>query len=306
MAPKLLYPVIEGGLLDMLNLVLPKGSLQEQTMKLFKAADLPIKKAAREYNPRIDDSRINQVKMLRAQEIPKFVEEGYFDLGITGLDWIKETGSDVVEVADLPYSKQSAGGVKIVVAVPIDSGINKPEEIKPGSRVTTEFMTLTKNYFKDLGVDVKVYYSYGATEAKVPDMMDVVVDLTETGETLRKNNLKIIGVILESTTKLIANKDAYKDPSKRKAIEGIKTLLLGVIEARGKVLIALNVSEKDLQKVIDILPAMKRPTVSKLYNSDFYALETVVSKNEINTLIPRLKEKGAQDIIEIDIIKIVK
>jgi ATP phosphoribosyltransferase len=290
----------------MLNLVLPKGSLQEQTLELFKAADLPIKKAAREYNPRVDDPRISQVKMLRAQEIPKFVEEGYFDLGVTGLDWIKETGSDVVEVADLPYSKQSAGGVNIVVAVPNDSGITRPEDIKPGSKVTTEFMNLTKNYFKDLGIDVKVYYSYGATEAKVPDMMDVVVDLTETGETLRKNNLKIIGVILESTTKLIASKEAYEDLEKRKAIDEIKTLLLGVLEARGKVLIALNVSEKDLQGVIDILPAMKRPTVSKLYNSDYYALETVVSKDEINTLIPELKDKGAQDILEIDITKIVK
>ncbi len=290
----------------MLNLVLPKGSLQEQTMKLFKAADLPIKKAERAYNPKIDDPRIKSVKMLRAQEIPKFIEEGYFDLGITGLDWITETGSDVVEIADLPYSKQSAGGVKIVIAVPSDSGIEKPEDIKPGSKVTTEFMNLTKRYFDERGIDVKVYYSYGATEAKVPDMMDVVVDLTETGETLRKNNLKIIGVIMESSTKLITSKEAWNDPVKRKAIEEIRTLLLGVIEARGKVLIALNVSESDLQGVIDILPAMKRPTVSKLWNSDFYALETVVSKSEINILIPLLKDKGAQDIIELDIQKIVK
>ena len=290
----------------MLNLVLPKGSLQEQTMKLFKDADLPIKKAARAYNPKIDDPRIKSVKMLRAQEIPKFIEEGYFDLGITGLDWIMETDSNVVELADLPYSKQSAGGVKIVIAVPSDSGINKPEDIKPGSKVTTEFMNLTTNYFKEHGIDVKVYYSYGATEAKVPDMMDVVVDLTETGETLRKNNLKIIGVILESSTKLITSKEAWNDPVKRKAIEEIKTLLLGVIEARGKVLIALNVSESNLQGVIDLLPAMKRPTVSKLWNSDFYALETVVSKREINILIPLLKDKGAQDIIELDIQKIVK
>ena len=290
----------------MLNLVLPKGSLQEQTLELFKAADLPVKKAEREYNPRIEDPRIKSVKMLRAQEIPKFVEEGYFDLGITGQDWIRETGADVVEIADLPYSKQSSGGVKIVVAVPSDSGIERPEDIKPGSKVTTEFMNLTKDYFKKLDVDVKIYYSYGATEAKVPDMMDVVVDLTETGETLRKNNLKIIGVILESTTKLITNKASYKDLKKRKAMEEIKTLLLGVIEARGKVLIALNVSEKNLQRVIEILPAMKRPTVSKLYNSDYYALETVVSKREINTLIPKLKERGAEDILELDIQKIVK
>jgi ATP phosphoribosyltransferase len=295
-----------GRSVDMLNLVLPKGSLQEQTMELFREADLQIKKASRAYNPRIDDPRIGIVKLLRAQEIPKFVEEGYFDLGITGLDWIRETDSDVIEIADLPYSKQSAGGVKIVVAVPDDSGINSVDDIKPGSRVTTEFVNLTKNYFSERGVEVKVYYSYGATEAKVPDMMDVVVDLTETGETLRKNNLKIVGVILESSTKLIANKKSYRDPEKKKAIEEIKTLLLGVIEARGKVLIAMNVAEKNLQRVIDILPAMKRPTVSKLYNSDYYALETVVNKGEINILIPKLKDKGAQDILEIDITKIVK
>ncbi len=290
----------------MLSLVLPKGSLQEQTLELFRAADLPIRKASRSYNPRIDDPRINSVKMLRAQEIPKFVEEGYFDLGITGLDWIRETEADVVDVADLAYSKQSSGGVKIVVAVPDDSGIKRPEDIRSGSKVTTEFVNLTKRYFDDLGIDVKVYYSYGATEAKVPDMMDVVVDLTETGETLRKNNLRIIGTIMESSTKLVANKKAFNDPEKRKAIDEIKTLLLGVLEARGKVLIALNVQEKNLQGVIDILPAMKRPTVSKLYNSEFYALETVVNKGEINILIPKLKEKGAEDIIELDIQKIVK
>ncbi len=290
----------------MLSIVLPKGSLQDQTLELFREADLEIKKASRAYNPRIDDPRISSVKMLRAQEIPKFVEEGYFDLGITGLDWIRETDSDVIEVADLPYSKQSSGGVKVVVAVPDDSGIESVEDIKPGSRVTTEFVNLTKNYFRKRRIDVKVYYSYGATEAKVPDMMDVVVDLTETGETLRKNNLKILGVILESSTKLIANKESYKEPEKKKAIDEIKTLLLGVIEARGKVLIAMNVSEKDLQKVIEILPAMKNPTVSKLYKSNYYALETVVNKSEINTLIPRLKERGAQDIIEMDITKIVK
>jgi len=294
------------GLIAMLNLVLPKGSLQEQTLELFRAADLAVKRSEREYNPRVDDPRIRSVKMLRAQEIPKFVEEGYFDLGITGLDWIMETGASVVELADLPYSKQSAGGVKIVVAVPNDSGIERPEDIPPGSKVTTEFVNLATRYFKKLGIDVKIYHSYGATEAKVPDMMDVVVDLTETGETLRKNNLKIIGVVLESTTKLIANRESYNDPAKKKAIDEIKTLLVGALEARGKVLIALNVHERKLQSVVNILPAMKRPTVSKLYNSDYYAVETVVSKSEINTLIPKLKERGAEDIIELDIQKIVR
>ncbi len=290
----------------MLSLALPKGSLEEQTLLLFKQANLGVKVGFRDYNPCIADPRISKVKILRPQEIPGYLEEGYFDLGISGFDWVNESGADVEIIADLPYSKTGTGIVRMVIAVPEDSDIKRPEDIKPNSRVTTEFPNLTEKYFKKLGIPVQIHYSYGASEAKVPELMDVVIDLTETGTTLRKNRLKIIGTIIESSTKLLANKKAHKDPGKRKAIEEIKTLLLGVIEARGKVLLSMNVPENKLDGIIEILPAMKNPTVSKLWNSGYYALETVVPKNDVNILIPRLKDMGAQDILEMDIKKIVK
>lgn len=290
----------------MLSLALPKGSLEEQTLRLFKEADLEVRRGLRDYNPIIDDERIAKVKILRPQEIPKYVEEGYFDLGISGWDWVNESEAEVEVIADLPYSKQSSGVVRLVVAVTEESDIKKPEEIKPGSRVTTEFPNLTKKYFENLGIPVKIHFSYGASEAKVPELMDVVIDLTETGSTLRKNRLRIIGTILESTTKLLANKESLEDQAKKRAIEEIKTLLLGVIEARGKVLLSMNVPEGKLEEVITILPAMKKPTVSKLYSTGYYAVETVVPKKEVNVLIPLLKDKGAEDILEMNISKIVK
>lgn len=290
----------------MLSLALPKGSLEEQTLLLFKEADLEVKVGFRDYNPSIADPRLSKVKILRPQEIPKYVEDGYFDLGISGWDWVNESGADVEVIADLPYSKQGSGIVRLVMAVSEDSDVKRPEDIKPGARVTTEFPNLTRRYFEKLGIPVQVHYSYGASEAKVPDLMDVVIDLTETGTTLRKNRLRIIGTILESSTKLLANKKAWRDPAKRKAIEEVMTLLLGVIEARGKVLLSMNVPEERLAEIVAILPAMKNPTVSKLYNSGYYAVETVAPKKDVNILIPRLKEKGAQDILEISISKIVK
>jgi ATP phosphoribosyltransferase len=289
----------------MLDIAIPKGSLEEQTLLLFKQADLEIKKTDREYNPTVKDPRIKKVKILRPQEIPKYVEEGYFDIGISGKDWVMESGSDVVEVSDMIYSKQGEGTVKIVVAVPNEQPVKTAKDIKPGSRVSTEYPKLTKKFFDTLGIPVDIRYSYGATEAKVPELVDVIVDLTETGSTLRKNGLKIVDIILESTTKLIANKKSWKDPVKRKEIEEIKILLQAVLEARGKVYIVMNVPEDRLDDVVNDLPAMKRPTVSKLYKSDYYAVETVVSKSEINTLIPKLKALGAEDILEMDITKIV-
>lgn len=299
-----MYRYIRGFI--MIDIVIPKGSLEEQTLLLFRQADLPIKKTEREYNPKINDPRINKVKILRPQEIPKYVEEGYFDLGITGLDWVYESDSDIVEIADLPYSKQGAGNVKIVIAVPAtDESIHSAADIKPNSRLSTEYPNLTKAFFDKLGIPVKIIFSYGATEAKVPELVDAVVDLTETGSTLKKNGLKIVDIITESSTKLIANKKSWAEPDKRNDIQEIKTLLLAVIEARGKVLIDLNVHEKNLDAVIEALPAMKKPTVSKLYKSDYYAVETVISKNNINILIPKLKAMGAEDILELDISKIV-
>ena len=289
----------------MLDIAIPKGSLEEQTLLLFRQADLEIRKTDREYNPTVKDPRIKKVKILRPQEIPKYIEEGYFDLGISGRDWVIESGAEVVEVADMFYSKQGEGIVKIIVAVPDNQNVKSAKDIKPGSRVSTEYPKLTKRFFDDLGIPVDIRYSYGATEAKVPELVDVIVDLTETGSTLRKNGLKIVDTILESNTKLIANKKSWKDPAKRKEIEEIKILLLAVLEARGKVYIIMNVPEDKLDNIVNTLPAMKQPTVSKLYKSEYYAVGTVVSKSEINILIPKLKSLGAEDILEMDITKIV-
>jgi ATP phosphoribosyltransferase len=295
----------------MISIAIPKGSLEAQTLLLFKQADLEIKVTSREYSPRIDDPRIEKVKILRPQEIPEYVEKGYFDIGITGKDWIEERGADVVEIADLRYSKtaEKESSVKVVLAVQADrTDIKEVKEMKPNSKISTEYPNLTKSFFEKMGIPVQIFFSYGATEAK--DMMDGIVELTETGETLRKNNWRIIDTILESSTKLIANKDSWRDAAKRREIEEIRTLLSGVIEARGKVLLSMNVAEDKLRDVVSVLPAMKKPTIAQLYDSNtenrYYAVETVVSKHEVNILIPKLKSLGAEDIIEIDITKIVK
>ncbi len=290
----------------MLSLALPKGSLEEQTLLLFSQADIAIKKSSREYNPTCEDPRIERVKILRPQEIPVYVEEGYFDIGISGHDWVRESGADVVEVAELPYAKTGTGVVQMVLAVPQESPISSAREIPAGSRITTEFPKATKEFFDGLGIDVEVHFSYGATEAKVPEMMDALVDLTETGSTLRRNGLKIIDVILTSTTRLVASKEAWADLAKRREIEEIRTLLLGVIEARGRVLLSLNCAHDKLEAVIGELPAMKRPTVSKLYGSEDYEVTTVADKCDVNVLIPRLKAAGAEDILEMPISKIVR
>ena len=294
----------------MIRIAIPKGSLEAQTLLLFKQADLEIKVTSREYSPRIEDPRIERVKILRPQEIPEYVERGYFDVGITGKDWIEERGADVEEIADLSYSKtaEKESTVKIVLAVHEEgTEIRAAKEIKPGSNISTEYPNLTKAFFDKLGIPVQIFFSYGATEAK--DMMDGIVELTETGETLRKNNWRIIDTILESTTKLIVNRASWRDEGKRQEIEEIRTLLSGVIEARGRVLLNMNVAEDRLKEVVSVLPAMKRPTISQLYGNSqrrYYAVETVVSKREVNILIPALKRKGAEDIIEIDITKIVR
>jgi ATP phosphoribosyltransferase len=301
----------------MISITIPKGSLEAQTLLLFKQADLEIKVTSREYSPKIEDPRIDIVKILRPQEIPEYVEKGYFDVGITGKDWIEERGADVEEIADLSYSKaaEKEGIVNIVLAVQADrADIKEASDITPQSKISTEYPNLTKSFFDKLGIPVQIFFSYGATEAK--DMMDCIVELTETGETLRKNNWRIIGsilvsstkLILESSTKLIVNKDSWNDAVKRKEIDEIRTLLAGVIEARGKVLLSMNVAEANLAAVVSALPAMKRPTISQLYDSEprYYAVETVVSKRDVNILIPELKSMGAEDIIEIDITKIVK
>ncbi len=289
----------------MITIALPKGSLEAQTLQLFKEADLEVRRTDRDYNPTIADNRIGKIKILRPQEIPTYVEKGYFDLGISGLDWIRETGSDVVEVANLSYSKTGEGNVKIVIAVHRDEPIENASQIRPNSRVTTEYPELTRKFFEDLKIPVQLFHSYGASEAKVPDLMDVVVDLTETGTTLRKNGLKIIGQIMESHTAIIANKTSWADPEKRREIEEIKPLLFGVIEARHKVLLTMNVPTASMERIVAALPAMKKPTVSRLHGIEYYSIQTVVPKNAVNQLIPQLKACGAEDILEIPISKIV-
>jgi ATP phosphoribosyltransferase len=285
----------------MLSLAIPKGSLEEQTLLLFAQADLEVRKSSRAYNPTIDDPRIARVKVLRPQEIPVYVADGHFDIGISGHDWVTESGADVIEVAELPYAKTGTGVVQMVLAVPDDSPIASARDIKPGSRITTEFPRVTAAYFETLGIPVDVHFSYGATEAKVPELMDALVDLTETGSTRRRNGLKIVDVVLTSTTRLFANKESWADPEKRRAIEEIRTLLLGVIDARGRVLLSMNVPNGSLDAVIAELPAMKRPTVSQLYE-----ITTVADKATVNILIPRLKAAGAEDILEMPIAKIVR
>ena len=289
----------------MITIALPKGSLEAQTLQLFREADLEVRRTDRDYNPRIDDLRIGKVKILRPQEIPTYVERGYFDMGISGLDWVWETGSEVIEVANLSYSKTGEGNVRIVVAVHRDEPIETVSQIRPDSRVTTEYPELTKKFFSSLGIPVQLFHSFGASEAKVPDLMDVVVDLTETGTTLRRNGLKIIGQIMESYTVIIVNKAAWDDPQKRREIDEIKTLLSGVIEARHKILLTMNVPTRSMERIVAALPAMKKPTVSRLHGIDYYSIQTVVQKSAVNQLIPQLKACGAEDILEIPISKIV-
>lgn len=291
----------------MLNIAIPKGSLEDQTLKLFEAADLAVQRNSdREYNATIKDPRIGKVKVIRPQEIPKYVEEGYFDLGISGLDWVKESGADVAEIAELYYSKTKQDKkVKIVLAIPEDVGISDPKKIRPGSRISTEYPNITKAYFKGLGIPVRVDLSYGATEAKVPEIADGVVEITETGSTLRSHGMKIIATIMESSTKLVANKKSLADPAKRREIEEIRMLLAGTLAARGKVLVKFNIAESKLKAVAGTLPAMTSPTISKLVKKGYCSVETVVDKSEINILIPKLKAKGAHDILEFTISKIV-
>ncbi len=290
----------------MISIALPKGSLEAQTLQLFREADLEVKRTDRDYSPRIDDDRIGKMKILRPQEIPTYVEMGYFDLGITGLDWVRETGASVKEVANLSYSKTGQGNVRIVVAVHASEPIDDVRQIRPESRVTTEYPVMTKQYFGKLGIPIRLFPSYGASEAKVPDLMDVVVDLTETGTTLRRNGLKIIGEIMESYTVAIAHKASFEDPVKKKEIEEIVTLLYGVLDARNQVLLSMNVPAGSMEQVVAALPALKKPTVSRLHGIDYYSIETVVHKDMVNKLIPRLKDAGAEDILEIPIAKIVR
>src|SRR5581483_11591545 len=288
----------------MLRLVIPKGSLEEQTLRLFEAADLHVRRgSSRDYHGRIDDERVERVSLLRPQEIPSYVADGLFDLGITGQDWVAETGADVEVLTSLAYAKSGTGhGTRIVLAVPADHPAGSAKEIPPGTRISTEFLNLTRRYFADLGIDVRVVWSYGATEAKVPEIVDAIVDITETGSTLRAHGMKIIETLMTSEPVLIANREAVADPLKRRAMQDVTTLLLGALRAEGRVLIKLNVGGERLAQVLEVLPAMKSPTVSELSEGG-YAVETVVDKTQVSRLIPLLKAHGATDILELPISK---
>jgi ATP phosphoribosyltransferase len=289
-----------------LKLVLPKGSLERATLDLFEAADLAVTRSSNvDYRASIGDPRVDEVLILRPQEIPVYVADGLFDLGITGRDWIEETGADVVSLGQLHYSKATARPIRMVLAVADGAPYQAVSDLPQGVRVSTEYVGLTRRFFEGHGIAADVSLSYGATEAKIPDIADAVVEITETGRALRAAGLRILDTILVSFTELIANKASYDDPEKRHAMHQLLTLLSGTLEARGRVLVKLNVAEGDLDGVLKLLPAMKSPTISQLSGNGGFAVETVVPKGEINVLIPALKDAGASDIIELPISKIV-
>ena len=289
----------------MLKIVLPKGSLETATLALFDAADLTVVRSSSvEYKASIDDPRVESVRILRPQEIASYVQEGLFDLGITGRDWVEETSSDVVSLGELRYSKATSQPVRVVVAVADSSPAQSAKDLKDGVRVTTEYPEMTRRYFAERGIKADIRLSYGASEAKIPDIADCVVDITETGRALRASGLRIIDTVLTSYTELVANKESYADPVKRHAMQQIMTLLTGTLEARDKVLLKLNVAESSLEAVLALLPAAKSPTVSRLASGDV-AVESVVPKRGINTLIPDLIDAGASDLLEIPISKII-
>lgn len=290
----------------MLRLVLPKGSLEAATLDLFEAADLRVRRSSSvAYRASIADPRVAEVRILRPQEIPRYVAEGLFDIGITGRDWVEETSSEVVSLGELHYSKVSTDPVRIVLAVPDDSPVQRVEDLPNGVRISSEYPELTRRFFADRGIEADVRLSYGATEAKVPDIVDAIVDITETGRALRAAGLRIVDTLLVSWTELIANPVSHADPEKRHAMGQLLTLLQGVLDARGKVLVKLNVPTDGLDAVVALLPSMKAPTVNELHGRSGYAVETVVPKDTINTLIPALSDAGATDIIELAIAKIV-
>jgi ATP phosphoribosyltransferase len=291
----------------MLSLVLPKGSLEKATLELFDAADLTVRRSSdRDYHASIDDPRIERVRFLRPQEIPSYLERGLFDIGITGRDWITETEADVVSLGELQYSKATSNPVRVVLAVPEKAPWQSAADLPEGVRISTEFPSLTKRFLAEHGVKAMVVPSYGATEAKVPDIVDAIVDLTETGSSLRKNGLRILETLLTSYTELVACPVSCADADKRAAMEDIALLLRGAIQARGNVLLKLNVAADKLAAVTAMLPAMSSPTVTTLANSGMNAVETVVPKRGVNTLIPALRAAGAHDILEIPISKIVE
>jgi ATP phosphoribosyltransferase len=290
-----------------LSLVLPKGSLEKQVLELFAGADLSVIRGGdRDYAARIDDPRIDRVRFLRPQEIPTYVEQGIFDLGISGRDWVTETAAEVVSLGEIGGGRAGEAVVSVVLAVPKESPWNSVRDLPEGVRISTEMPETTKRFLEEHGVKGRVFTSHGATEAKIPDIVDAIVDLTETGSSLRKAGLKVIETLLTSRTELLANKAAYDDPAKRAAMEDVALLLQGSLRARGHVLLKLNVPVESLDAVLQVLPSMSSPTVMPLAAGDLRAVETVVPKRGVNTLLPALRSAGARDILELPISKIIE
>ena len=287
-----------------LKLGIPKGSLQEKTLELLRMAGFNVYLSSRSYFPSIDDDEI-KVVLIRAQEMSRYVEEGVLDCGITGEDWILENGSSVLKLSQLPYAKQTLNPVRWVVAVREDSRIKKLKDLK-GKRVATELLKYTKRFFKAKKIDLDVEFSWGATEVKVKSgLVDAIVELTETGTSLRANGLKIIDTVCTSTTQFIANKSSYKNKWKKKKMQQVLLLLKGALEARAKVGLKLNVRKENLDKVLSILPALKKPTISHLTLKNWVACEVIVEESQVRKILPLLKENGAQGIIEYPLNKVI-
>ncbi len=289
--------------MPVLQLGIPKGSLEESTIDMFRKAGYKITVNSRSYYPTIDDEEI-ECLLIRAQEMARYVEEGILDVGLTGLDWIRETGGDVVEVAELVYGKIGRNPLRWVVAVPEESPIQSVNDLR-GKRIATEAVNMTKRYLEKYGVDALVEFSWGATEVKPPRLADAIVEITETGSSLRANHLRIIDTVCTTTTRLIANKTAWQDGFKKKKIERIALLLQSVLTAEKQVGLMMNVRRKDMEAVVKILPALQNPTVSPLLDQEWVALNTVVEERVVREIIPELLNAGAHGIIEYSLNKVV-
>jgi ATP phosphoribosyltransferase len=289
--------------MNKIRLGIPKGSLQDSTLRLFKKAGFTIRVDERSYKPSIDDDEI-ECLMIRAQEIPKYVEQGVLDVGLCGEDWIQESGASVHELAELVYSKNGFGKVRLVVAVPEDSQIRSVKDLE-GKRIATELVHVTQSYLAKNGIKAEVEFSWGATEVKAPDLVDAIADLTETGSSLRANKLRVIETILESSTKLVANKASYQEDWKKEKLDELTLLLSSAILSEGRVGLKMNVDKENLDAVVALLPALKNPTVSDLYDKQSVAVETIVEERIVREIIPKLKKAGAHGIVEYSINKIV-
>jgi len=291
--------------MSVLKIGLPSGSLQESTLNLFGKAGYRIRASYRSYTPSIDDPELEGL-FLRAQEMAHYVQRGVLDVGLTGMDWIRENNADVVEVAELQYSKATAQPARWIIAVPEDSDIKTVQDLN-GKRIATELVTATRNYLKAKGVEAEVEYSWGSTEAKVrvPGLVDAIAEITETGSSLRANKLRIIETMFETTPRFIANKKSWEDPWKREKIQNIATLLVGAFQAEDKVGLKMNVRRSDLASIVENLPALNNPTIANLMDENWVAIEVIVDDRVVRDIIPQLKKLGAEGIIEYPLNKVI-